>query len=1060
MDTVSRKDVDEDIATRRHLPGGDSSGLKFTRYFTTAGIHPYAQIEWETRDSAIYNEKGNVIFEQSGVEVPSTWTRLATDIAASKYFRKSGVPECGSERSVRQLVTRVARTLRRAGEEFGGYFASSEDAETFEMELTHILVTQRGAFNSPVWFNCGLWHEYGIEGGGGNYHWDSVSQRVEVCTNAYQHPQNSACFIQSVDDSLDSMLELQKSEVRLFKYGSGTGSNFSKVRAKGESLSSGGESSGVLSFLEGFDRWAGSIKSGGTTRRAAKMVILDMEHPEIVDYINWKMREEKKAKALIAAGYPADFNGEAYSTISGQNSNNSVRIPDLFMNAYLQGDVWRTMYRASGEVAAEYDARTLMDKIAHAAWDCADPGVQFDDTIQKWHTCKNTDRINASNPCSEYLFIDDSACNLASINLVKFLNSDGEFDIRGFRAAVGIFITAMEIMVELSSYPTAQIAQRSHEYRPLGLGYANLGAFLMRLGIPYESAAARAYAGAITAILSGHGYQKSAEIAKSIGAFSGYAENRDSMLDVIRLHRNAAYQIDADACPPELLEAARSDWERCLETGQQWGYRNSQISVIAPTGTIALLMDCDTTGIEPEFALVKFKKLAGGGYMKIVNQSVRPALEKLGYSPQQREAIITHIIGTACLEGTPYINAESLKRKGFTTEDLARIEPMLSSAFELNHAFAPGFLGEECLERLGISEAEASEPNFNLLSELGYSASEIAAAEEIICGTGTTEGAPHLSPAHYPVFDCAVQSGKHSTRYIEHMAPVELMAAVQPFISGGISKTVNIPNDATIDDIKNLYVEAWKRGIKCLAVYRDGSKGSQPLSTRSQQASDTDGSVPAAVRTSEPAELIESDVVEIPIASPVRRKLPDERTAIAHKFSIGGHEGYIHVGLYEDGTPGEVFLRMNKEGSVISGLMDAVALLTSFALQYGVPLEFLVNKFSHVRFEPSGFTNNPEIPMAKSIMDYVYRWLGKKFLAEDKKASGDISQFDEQMVPPEELHPSGHGSNGETDSWIRRERQVALQHADAPPCLDCGALMMRSGVCYRCNNCGATSGCS
>ena len=525
MTVGNPKGVEEDTTSPKHSNEGDRMGLTFTPHFTTPGVHPYDVLEWERRDAVIYNEKGDVIFKQEQVEVPASWTQLATDIAASKYFRKAGVPDVASEDSVRQLVTRVARTLRRAGEELGGYFATPEDAQTFEMELTHILVTQRGAFNSPVWFNCGLWHEYNIEGGGGNYYWDRDAKKVEVTSNAYEHPQNSACFIQSVDDSLDSMLELQKAEVRLFKYGSGTGSNFSQVRAKGELLSGGGESSGVLSFLEGFDRWAGSIKSGGTTRRAAKMVILDMDHPEIVDYIDWKLREEDKAKALIAAGYPADFNGEAYSTVSGQNSNNSVRIPDDFMSAYLQGDSWKTTYRTTQEVAEEYDARTLMEKIAYAAWACADPGVQFDSTIQKWHTCKNTDRINASNPCSEYLFLDDSACNLASINLAKFLGDDDSFDIEGFRAAVRVFITAMEIIVGLSSYPTSRIAQRSHEYRPLGLGYANLGALLMRLGIPYDSAQACAYAGAITAILSGHGYRTSAEIAKSVGTFDGYPEN-------------------------------------------------------------------------------------------------------------------------------------------------------------------------------------------------------------------------------------------------------------------------------------------------------------------------------------------------------------------------------------------------------------------------------------------------------------------------------------------------------------------------------------------------------
>lgn len=1029
------KDIDNAVSD---LKDGDGSGLTFGRHFTKSSVHPFDEIEWEHRDAAIYNEKGNVIFKQDQVEVPNFWTQLSTDIAASKYFRKAGVPEVEAESSVRQLVTRVARTLRRAGEEVGGYFATADDAESFEMELTHILATQRGAFNSPVWFNCGLWHEYDIKGAGGNYHWDREEQKVNITQNAYQYPQNSACFIQNVDDSLDSMLDLQKSEVRLFKYGSGTGSNFSRVRAKGEHLSSGGESSGVLSFLEGFDRWAGSIKSGGTTRRAAKMVILDMDHPEIVDYIEWKMKEEEKAKALIAAGYPSDFNGEAYGTVSGQNSNNSVRIPDIFMDAYLDGKKWQTTYRTSGDVAAEYEAKDLMDKIADAAWACADPGVQFDDTIQTWHTCKQSDRIYASNPCSEYLFLDDSACNLASINLVKYLNDDGSFDIDGFRATVRVFITAMEIIVDLSSYPTPRIARRSHEYRPLGLGYANLGALLMRLGIPYDSAEACSYAGSITAILSGKGYQTSAEIAKSVGAFSGYAKNTESMLGVIKMHRDAAYKIDATTCPEDLLDAAREDWDLCLEKGEKWGYRNSQISVIAPTGTIALLMDCDTTGIEPEFALVKFKKLAGGGYMKIVNQSVHDALEKLGYIPQHIEEIVTHIVGTGTLEGTPYINPESLKYKGFTDEDIEQVAEMLPSSFDLNLAFAPGFLGEECLERLGITKDKADDPEFNLLSYLGFNPSEIATAEEIICGTGTIEGAPHLSSKHYPVFDCAVQSGKHGTRYIHHMGPLKLMAAVQPFISGAISKTVNVPHDATVDDIKELYVEAWRLGVKCLAIYRDGSKGSQPLSTSSNP-----------------------DAIEDGLERPIRRRLPDTRDSKTHKFSIGGHEGYMHVGFYEDGTPGEVFLSMSKQGSVIAGLIDSIAILISVSLQYGVPLESLVNKFSHVRFEPSGFTQNPDIPMAKSIVDYVFRWLGKEFLPKDgSELSTDALALDEQIALPEEINPHGHGNNGESNPWADREKIITLRHGDAPPCHECGALMIRSGICYRCTNCGATSGCS
>ncbi len=1043
------KEVDEGATSPKPPNGGNRTGLTFTPYFTTPGVHPYDLLEWERRDAAIYNEKGDIIFKQEQVEVPSNWTQLATDIAASKYFRKAGVPEVKAEDSARQLVTRVARTLRRVGEEYGGYFATLEDAEAFEMELTHILVTQRGAFNSPVWFNCGLWHEYNIEGGGGNYYWDRDTETVKVTTNAYQHPQNSACFIQSVDDSLDSMLELQRSEVRLFKYGSGTGSNFSKVRAKGELLSGGGESSGVLSFLEGFDRWAGSIKSGGTTRRAAKMVILDMDHPEIADYIDWKLREEEKAKALIAAGYPSDFNGEAYGTVSGQNSNNSVRITDEFMNAYLQGNSWKTTYRTSGEVAEEYDARTLMEKIAHAAWACADPGVQFDSTIQKWHTCKNTDRINASNPCSEYLFLDDSACNLASINLVKFLNDDGSFDIEGFRATVRVFATAMEIIVDLSSYPTANIAQRSHEYRPLGLGYANLGALLMRLGIPYDSEQACAYAGAITAMLSGHGYRTSAEIAGSIGAFAGYDDNQDSMLDVMRMHRETAYNIDPAACPADLFEAAKVDWDLCVEKGEQFGYRNSQISVIAPTGTISFLMDCDTTGIEPEFALVKFKKLAGGGYMKIVNQSVRAALNNLGYTLQQTEAIVTYLVGTGTFEGAPHINPDALKRRGFTQEDIDRVAGMLPTAFDLNLAFSPGFLGDECLERLGIGKEEAADPNFEILPSIGFTEDEISKAEEFICGTGTVEGAPHLSPTHYAVFDCAVQCGKHGTRYINHMGPVKLMAAVQPFISGAISKTVNIPHDASVDDIKTLYVEAWRQGVKCLAVYRDGSKGSQPLSTRSQQDSD-----------SEDTNITVPNIEDLLEDRPIRKRLADTRPSLTHKFSVGGHEGYITVGLYEDGSPGEVFLRMSKEGTVVSGLMDSIAVLTSIALQYGVPLESLVNKFSHVQFEPSGFTSNSDIPIAKSIIDYVFRWLGKRFLSQEPPEGIDMLNLDEQIAAAEESSTYGHGSNGAIDSWEAREKLIVLQQADSPPCLECGALMLRSGACYRCANCGATSGCS
>ena len=1026
-------------------------GLSFKRYFTTSDVHPFDQIEWEQRDAVIYNEKGEAIFEQAGVEMPKNSSQLCTDIVASKYLRKAGVPDTGEETSMRQLVKRIAHTIRCRGQAFSGYFDSDEDAEVFEAELTHILITQRGAFNSPVEFNTGLWDEYGIEGSGGNFFWNTETQSVEETKNAYEHPQNSACFIQSVDDSLESMLELQKSEVRLFKYGSGSGTNFSKIRAKGEELSGGGASSGVLSFLEGFDRWAGSIKSGGTTRRAAKMVVLDMDHPGIVDYIDWKLREEKKAKALISVGYPSDFNGEAYRTVSGQNSNNSVRVPDDFMKSYLDGGKWQTTYRMSGEVANEYDARWLMDKIAYAAWACADPGVQFDDTIQRWHTCKNTDRINATNPCSEFVFLDDTACNLASINLVKFVNEDGIFDVEAYRHTIRIFIIAMDIIVGFSSYPTELIAKRSHDFRPLGLGYANLGAMLMQNGIPYDSEEARAWAGAISAILSGHGYLTSAEIAGSIGPFVGFEKNRESMLGVMELHKDAVSDIDAVDCPGNLFEAACVGWEKCVKVGEKFGYRNSQISVIAPTGTIGLMMDCDTMGIEPEFALVKFKKLAGGGYFKIVNQGAPKALAQLGYTPQQVKEIVTYIVGTGTLKHVPYINNETLKVKGFTDEDLAKIEAMLPTAFDLNLAFVSGILGDDCLNRLGIDAEQVQKPEFSILRIIGFLQEEIDAADEVVCGRGTVEGAPHVNEEHYQVFDCANKCGKTGTRFIESMGHVKMMAAVQPFISGAISKTVNLPNEATVEEMKEVYVEAWERGVKCVAVYRDGCKGSQPLSTTSQQET----------KEKEPEVRIEY--------RPVRKKLPDTASSIRHKFSVAEHEGYLHVGLYEDGSPGEVFLRMNKEGSVISGLMDTIATMTSILLQYGVPLESLVDKFSHVRFEPSGFTTNKEIPIAKSIVDYVFRWLALKFLPAVDSTFNDLKgeqSLNGQFASPKDLNPVTGSSSGIvsvgtlTPDTEKQKKLAMMSQSDAPPCHTCGAIMVRNGTCYRCLNCGATSGCS
>ena len=943
----------------------EQNHLNVDRFFTAdLKKHPFEEIEWVKRDSVIYDENGQIVFEQKDVTVPKSWSQLATDIAASKYFRRSGLGENSDkpEDSVEQIITRVARTLSGEGRR-RGYFKTKKESLIFEEELSYILVNQMAAFNSPVWFNCGLYHEYNIKADSNNYYWNPDTDKIEITDNAYRHPQNSACFIQSVDDSLDSMLELQQSEVNIFKYGSGTGTNFSKIRGKNEKLTSGGTSSGIISFLEGFDRWAGCIRSGGTTRRAAKMVLLDLDHPEIIDYIEWKSKEEQKALSLIKDGYPSSFTGEAYHTVSGQNSNNSVRIPDEFMESYLRNGTWQTKYRTNGEVADTYDAKFLMNKIAKEAHACADPGVQFDDTIQKWHTCKYTDKINASNPCSEYLFLDDSACNLASLNLVKFLDEDNTFSVDRFRAAVQILIVAMEIIVDVSSYPTEKIARNSHDYRPLGLGFTNLGSLFMMLGYPYDSPEARSLAASISAIMSAEAYIMSSMMASCFGPFNGYhygtpKQNKESMLEVMRMHRDAAFKIDKNPSSTELYESACKSWALCVKLGEQWGYRNSQISVIAPTGTIALLMDSDTTGIEPEFSLVKLKKLADGGYMRIVNNSVYCSLKNLGYTTDETQSIIDYLIGTGTLNNTPHINTESLKQKGLLPEEIKRIEQILPGSFNLSMAFVLGFLNPGAFDRLGIDINKGNLPNFDLLTELGFTEKQIQEAETVICGTGTLEGAPHLKREHYKIFDCAIPSNEKRDNYIRYMGSLELMAAVQPFISGAISKTVNIPEEATVMDIENLYLAAWELGIKCLAIYRDGSKGSQPLSnqTSTEESNEEDVQVPA------------------------RRRLPDTRNAIAHKFSVDSVEGYLHIGLFEDGQPGELFIRIAKNGSTLSGLLDTVGTLVSIALQYGVPISTLVNKFKNVSYEPSGFTINEDIPIASSITDYVFQFLEKEFL--------------------------------------------------------------------------------
>src|SRR5881296_1898991 len=841
----------------QQIPKVPQGEFRYQRSYTKPGVHPYDAVKWETRDAVITDHKGQTIFEQKNVEVPSFWSQTATNIVASKYFRgRLGTP--GRESSAKQLIGRVAGTIARWGKK-GNYFLDEEEAETFESELTHILLHQMAAFNSPVWFNVGV----------------------------EDRPQCSACFINSVQDDMRSIMQLAQTEGMLFKYGSGTGSNLSSLRSSKEHLSTGGKASGPVSFMKGFDAFAGVIKSGGRTRRAAKMVILNVDHPDIEEFIWSKAKEEKKAWALIDAGYDGAVDGEAYSSIFFQNANHSVRVTDEFMHAVIEDKEWKTRYITNHQVADVYKARNLVREMAEAAYICGDPGIQFDTIVNKWHPCPNTNRINASNPCSEYMFLDDSACNLASLNLMKFRDVNGEFDVESFEHAVDIVISAQEILVSNAGYPTPAIEKNSHDFRPLGLGYANLGALLMARGLPYDSDQGRNYAAAISALMSGRAYAASSRIAKRLGPFKGYAVNEKPFLNVIDMHRAHAYKISAEGVSEELLKAALKSWDDALSLGERFGFRNAQISVIAPTGTIAFMMDCDTTGIEPDIALVKYKWLVGGGVIKIVNGTVPDALRRLGYSTSQTDEIL-------------------------------------------------GFLQEN----------------------------------------DTIEGAPHLKPEHLAVFDCAFKPSKGS-RSIHYMGHVKMMSAVQPFISGAISKTVNMPNSVTVDEIADTYVVAWKMGLKAIAIYRDGSKRTQPLTTSIKEKG------------------TELKPQEIPY-KPQRRRLPDERKSVTHKFSIAGTEGYLTVGLYIDGSPGEIFVVMSKQGSTISGVMDAFATSISLALQYGVPLKDLVNKFIHTRFEPSGVTNNPEIRIAKSIVDYIFRWLGLKFLSKEDQLAVGLTRTNEE----------------------------------------------------------------
>ncbi len=1055
------------------------AGARFKRVYTKAGVHPFDMIEWDRRNSKITNPDGSIVFELKGLEVPKTWSQLATDIVVSKYFRKAGVPGTGHEVSVKQVVTRVARSLRNAGETFGGYFGNTEDADTFEAELTYMLVTQLGAFNSPVWFNCGLSQEYAIKGSAvGTWFWNEKSGKIEEAGDSYTRPQLSACFIQRISDDLMDMADQVKREMRIFKFGSGTGTNFSRIRAEGEKLSSGGTSSGLMSFLEIYDKAAGAIKSGGTTRRAAKMVCLDMDHPDIERFINWKMHEEEKARILIElGGLDSDFNGEAYHTVSGQNSNNSVRVPDAFMHALEKNGTWQTTWRTDGSPAKTFGARDLWDKVATAAWRCADPGVQFDTTINTWHTCPNTDKIFASNPCSEYMFLDDTACNLASLNLTKFLDEKGNFDVPKYRHACEVFFTAQEIAVDFASYPTKPIAINSHDYRPLGLGYANLGTLLMLLGVPYDSDKGRAIGGSLTAIMTGRAYRQSAEMARTKGPFNGYDKNREPFLKVMRMHRDAAYKISEKDCPPDLFKAAREDWDDAVALGEVCGYRNAQATVLAPTGTIGLLMDCDTTGVEPDFALVKFKKLAGGGYFKIVNESVKEALKRLHYTPEQVKDIITYVMGANSFDTDAPINRTALLDKGFSSEEIDKIEKTLPKMFELGHAFTAFSLGKDAVKRLGLKEDEG-----DILRAIGFTNEEIEASETTICGMMTVEGAPHLKEEHLPVFDCANKCGAHGARFIHHMGHIKMMGATQPFISGAISKTINMPESVTVDDIKDAYKESWKLGVKAVALYRDNCKASQPLSTKSKKKVD-DGRINVSA-TALPQTVANPVSPQAAYSGIERVRLPKKRRGFTQEARVGGHKVYLRTGEYEDGTLGEIFIDMHKEGAAFRSMMNCFAIAVSLGMQYGVPLKEFVECFTFTRFEPQGPVDHPNIKFSTSVIDYVFRVLALEYLgmtefAQVKPADGlnvaprvGSKETTKIQIESPVTKVSGKNTGEEADQEDGPDlfRQVGEEHTlskhlstmmgDAPFCNICGHVTVRNGVCYKCLNCGNSMGCS
>lgn len=1146
-------------------------GLRFPRHYTKDGVSPFDMFTYELRSSIIRQTSGEVIFEMHDVEVPKQWTQVATDILAQKYFRKAGVPqydengvvkmkadgtpELGPEKSMKQVAHRLAGTWRYWGEKYG-YFATALDAQVFYEELVYMLINQMVAPNSPQWFNTGLYWAYGINGPAqGHYYVDPDNGVLVKSKDSYSHPQPHACFIQSIKDDLvneGGIMDLWVREARLFKYGSGTGTNFSNLRGNGEKLSGGGRSSGLMSWLKIGDRAAGAIKSGGTTRRAAKMVILNVDHPDIEAFIEWKVKEEEKVAALIAAGYEGGYEGEAYLTVSGQNSNNSVRVSQDFMEAVVKDNGWELKNRTDGGVAKKMKARDLWDKIAMAAWRCADPGVQFDTNVNDWHTCPASGRINGSNPCSEYMFLDDTACNLASMNLAHYYDPENAtFDVEGYKYTTRVWTVVLELSVLMAQFPSAEIAQMSFEFRTLGLGYANIGSLLMTAGIPYDSPEALAFAGAVTALMTAQSYETSAEMASYLGTFPRYAENREHMLRVMRNHRRAAFNahedeyenlaikplgIDPQYAPAYLLVAAREAWNKALEMGEKHGYRNAQTTLLAPTGTIGLLMDCATTGVEPDFALVKFKKLAGGGYFKIVNEAVPVALKTLGYNESEVGDIVDYLKGRATLKGAPAINHQSLTAKGLTAIDLEKIEKSLLSAFELQFVFNSWTLGEETMARLGFSSEQYLDPNFNFLKAIGFNDDELEVANEFVCGAMAIEGAPHLKTEHYKVFDTANKNGKKGKRFIHYLGHIRMMAAVQPFLSGAISKTINMPNEATVEDVKIAYMASWKLALKANAIYRDGCKMSQPLASKSdskkdkveevkEEVAEVKTEVMSETKTSESTvsahktfslssqdqtvvnQVVSDDHAQIKYAHDgssqgtkiyvhgEQRQMPYKRSGLTIKAKVAGQKIFLRTGEYPDGRLGEVFIDMYREGAAFRSMLNLFAISISTGLQYGVPLEEYVDKFTFTRFEPAGMTDHPNVRSCTSIIDFIFRVLGMEYLGrtdfvqvkpdgiqknraeqieklfseargqksltfDDSKVQEQISQVtevDEIITKTTTVKNTVSTVNSEASG---AEKMLSSMMGDAPPCPTCGHITIRNGSCYKCLNCGSTTGCS